>query len=221
MLTMVQTNLKTTNLDAVIDTLLLQLKRDYPQAGPTYWANRCWALIYWQPIYLAVCSVHKHNGWMSFKEFQLVLDHQSTSENYILASNEFNQAAHITEISFLIKRQAFELMPLLEFYLARLKKRIPINSINAWRLIADCILLLLLETPTISKQYKLDYSQLWLKASELFDRHGNPHSQLTDAANSGRTGLVLDRKSCCMHYLIEPKNPCNTCNKNSCKTRTR
>ena len=221
MLTLVETDSNTATLDVAIDTLLLQLKKDHPQAGPAYWANRCWALIYWQPVYLAVYSVHKHNGWMSFKKFQLALGNQSTSDDFILANSGFNKAADTTKIPFLLKRQALELMPLLEIYLDRLKKHIPINSINAWRLIADCILLVLLEISTINKQNTLDYSRRWLMAFGLFDRNGKPHSQLKEDFNPEHSGLALDRKSCCMHYLIEPNNPCNTCIKYSCTIRTR
>ena len=212
---------KNADIDTVIATLLSQLKQDHPQAGPVYWANRCWALIYWQPIYLAVYAVHKHNSWICFNKFQLELDNQAISDDYISGSDRLQKSADFIDISVLIQQQVIALKPLLEIYFSRLRKQIPLNSINAWRLIADCLLIAMLEIQTMSNQQKLQNSSFWLKTFGLYDRKGNPHSQFKDMSCQEGSNLTLDRKSCCMHYLIEPENPCDTCNKYTCKEQTR
>lgn len=208
-------------IDAVIVTVLSQLKQDHPQAGPVYWSNRCWALISWQPIYLAVYAVHKHNGWFCFNKFQLELGNQTISDDFIFGSDRLQKSADITDISALIQQQVLALKPLLELYHARLINQIPLNSINAWRLIADCLLIAMLEIQTISNQQKLQHSSFWLNTFGLYDRKGNPHSQLKEYSCPDGNYLILDRKSCCMHYLIEPESPCDTCNKYSCKEQPR
>lgn len=212
---------KDVNIDDVVTTLLSQLKQKHPQAGPVYWANRCWALMYWQPIYLAVYCVHKHHGWLSFKDFQIKLEDQQVSDAFIFESGWLKKTEAITDISNLVQQQALTLKPLLECYLVSLRKQIPINSTNAWRLIADCLLIALLEIQTLNNKQKLLYSSIWLQAFGLYDRKGNPHSQLKENLLHEDSYLVLDRKSCCMHYLIESGSPCDTCNKYSCKEQAR
>ena len=208
-------------INSVVNALLLQLKYDHPEAGPVYWSNRCWALIYWQPIYIAVYCVHAHHSWISFSDFQLGFDSSQVSGFYFSSTHWLSKDHSIQEDISLIKQQALELKVLLESFFQQLTASIKINTINAWRLVADCILMVLLEIEQLNDNQKIDMSYQWLKALGLGDRHGNPYSQLKTTYNTEITypkicnPLVLDRKSCCMHFLIDVDNPCDTCNKNT------
>lgn len=206
-------------IDSVVDALLSQLKSDHPEAGPAYWSNRCWALVYWQPIYLAVYSVHRYHHWVSFSDFQLGFDGKKVSGFYFSNTHWLNEDSAVQGNHSLIEQQALELKVLLESFFHQLTATIKINAINAWRLIADCILMVLLDIEQINDDQKVDISYQWLKAFGLYDRKGNPHSQLKPIYNPKSTypkeccSLGLDRKSCCMHYLIDSNNPCDSCNK--------
>jgi siderophore ferric iron reductase len=207
-------------IDTVVNALLSKLKHDHPEAGPVYWSNRCWALIYWQPIYIAVYSVHAHHSWISFSDFKLGFGSSQVSGFYFSSTHWLNKDHSIQEGNSLIKKQALELKVVLESFFQQLTASIKINTINAWRLVADCILMVLLEIEQLSDNQKIDMSYQWLKALGLFDRHGNPYSQLKTAYNKKKayqkrcSPLGLDRKSCCMHFLIDANNPCDSCNKN-------
>ncbi len=212
-------------IDSVITALLSQLRHDQPEAGPVYWSHRCWALVYWQPIYLAVYSVHRHNSWISFKDFQLGFNGKQTSGFYFSNSNWLKESNVIRIKSNIIQHQALELKTLLDTFFSQLSSVIKINTINAWRLVADCILLVILEFEEFSNEQKIDYSYQWLRALKLYDKRNTPHSQLKvihkqktcynkkNIDQDKTSQLVLDRKSCCMHFLIDAKNPCDTCNK--------
>jgi siderophore ferric iron reductase len=206
-------------IDTVVDALLSKLKHDHPEAGPVYWSNRCWALIYWQPIYIAVYSVHAHHSWISFSDFKLGFDSSQVSGFYFSSTHWLNKDHSIQEGNSLIKQQALELKVVLESFFQQLTASIKINTINAWRLVADCILMVLLKIEQLSDNQKIDMSYEWLKALGLCDRHGDPYSQLKTTYNTEIiypkrcSPLGLDRKSCCMHFLIDVDNPCDTCNK--------
>jgi hypothetical protein len=79
--------------------------------------------------------------------------------------------------------------------------------------------MVLLKIEQLSDNQKIDMSYEWLKALGLCDRHGDPYSQLKTTYNTEIiypkrcSPLGLDRKSCCMHFLIDVDNPCDTCNK--------
>ncbi len=207
------------DIDLVVGSLLAQLKREYPKAGPAYWSNRCWALIYWQPVYIAVYAVHKHHSWIAFDNFLLGFNHSKVSGFYFsesswLIKTDLIQPAHAQEVHALINQQAIVLKTLLQNYLQRLSSKIKINRVNAWRLISDCILMVMLELDDMSNSDKLTFSNYWLTSLGLYDKNNKPYSQLNQLANNQ---LILKRQSCCMHYLIDAENPCSTCNKFSRK----
>lgn len=210
-------------LELIINTLLLQLKSEYPNAGSVYWSNRCWALIYWQPVYLAVYAVHKHHNWIFFNDFKLGFDNSSVSGFFFSKPNWLAEKTDNQSIDDLIDHQAHELKILLEDYFKQLSRSIRIHPINAWRLIADCILMVLLEIDEVNQPDKVRFSTIWLKKLAFYDRNNKPYSQYkqTEIKTSDLTHcknrLVLKRKSCCMHFLIDPNNPCISCNKYSCK----
>jgi siderophore ferric iron reductase len=200
-------------IDCVINKLISQLKHDHQEAGAVYWANRCWALIYWQPVYLALYSVHRHQSWISFSDFHLGFDGTSVSGFYFSNSRWLNDNKTVTDVSSLIIQQAFALKSLLENFFNQLVSTIKINTINAWRLIADCILMVILEFEEIDDKQKSDISQQWLKAFDLYDKKDQPYSQLKTTHTQDGNKLVLARKSCCMHFLLDSSNPCDSCNK--------
>lgn len=207
------------DIDSVINILLSQLKFDHPKVGPVYWSCRCWALIYWQPVYLAVLAVHQHHSWISFKDFQLGFDGVNLSGFYFSSPSWLVEENCTKKISIVIKQQVLELKPLLERFFLQLTSVIKINTTNAWRLIADCILIIILEIQDINISKKIYFSDQWLKAFGLHDKKDRPYSQLKPVYNQITKDnqevkqLVLDRKSCCMYFLIDPSNPCDTCKK--------
>ena len=200
-------------IECVINKLISQLKHDHPEAGAVYWANRCWALIYWQPVYLALYSVHQHQSWISFKDFDLGFDGTSVSGFHFSNPHWLNDSKTLTDVSSLIIHQALDLKTLLESFFDQLVSTIKINTINAWRLIADCILMVILEFEEIDDTQKADISQQWLKAFDLYDKKDQPYSELKWNHAKDGSKLVLARKSCCMYFLLDSKNPCDTCNK--------
>lgn len=197
----------------VLDTeqlivLYQELATAYPQAGKVYWGNRLWALMYWQPVYLSICAVHGQQTVINFDRYQQFRQPLSI---YGFKPLEMLDTKDYLSIETAIDLQAEQLKSLLRDYLSVLSSICRISITNAWGLVADALLLVLKRQP-ISDSDKLNYAQLWLNRLQLTDKQGRVLSALSYAPGT-TTPLLLNRRSCCMHYLRDRADICSSCPK--------
>ena len=191
-----------------LENLYSELSRAFPTAGKVYWINRCWALLYWQPIYLSVLAVHECKSILESQQLQSLIRNQSIYGFLPLEDSAIQPAlSH----SSLITQQAKHLQTKLEQDFDLLSSIGRIAKGNAWGLIADCILMVLKKLPSLTQQQRLLYADQWLSALQLFDPQGKPLSELVIYPDA--ESLLLNRKSCCMHYLRDKNDLCISCPK--------
>ncbi|WP_419812126.1 (2Fe-2S)-binding protein [Bacterioplanoides sp.] len=199
---------------AAMQQLHSQLAQSYSSAGKVYWANRLWALLYWQPVYLAVSSLHYEHVVIDFLAFEQFIQGTSISgfRPLTVLSLSTQPSGH-TCISAdqRIIQQAESLNALLQEYLTCLQSITRISELNARGLVADA-LLTAINQQALSDQQKQQAAEQWLTAMQLYDREGIPLSALNYAPGTS-SPLLLQRRSCCMHYLRDRHDICRSCPK--------
>lgn len=200
--------------DKAIEQLHSQLAQSYSSAGKVYWANRLWALLYWQPVYLAVSSLHYENKVIDFLVFEQFIQGIAVSGyRPLTVLSPSSQPSDHTFISTdqQIIDQAESLNALLQQYLNYLQRITRISELNARGLVADALLTTINQQP-LSDHQKQQKADQWLAAMQLYDRAGIPLSALNHAPGTS-SPLLLQRRSCCMHYLRDRHDICRSCPK--------
>jgi siderophore ferric iron reductase len=186
--------------------LARELARLFPEAGPHYWALRCWGLHIWQPIYLGVIAAHVCGCGPKLDALsQTVRGGQISgftigahavcreSEDACLASGAAQLAAGCARL-FQVWREVG-----------------PLHPKAAGRLQADCVLGAVLAVrrhrPDWDNEHAIAVGQQWLAAMGLAGESG--FLRYPDADGIAR--LALARKVCCLHYRRSEGEMCDTC----------
>ena len=189
-----------------LENLYSELSRAFPAAGKVYWINRCWALLYWQPVYLSLLAVHQCNCLLDTKQLHRLIRDQSIYGFLPLSDSALRAATPDKE---LIEQQAIFLKSQLQQDYQQLLSLGRIAKGNAWGLVADCILRVLQQFTFLNLQQKISYGQQWLSAMNLFDHQGRPRSELVMCNQTNQ--LLINSKSCCMHHLRDKNDLCASC----------
>ncbi|WP_298773153.1 siderophore ferric iron reductase [uncultured Shewanella sp.] len=204
-------------LCAKADVLLLrQLYQShleqYPKAGKAYAATRTWSLMCWQPVMLSVLSVHGLKMVLKLDALKQHTQHGSIY-GYFISKNDVDFA----DEDDLITVAAARLKTLCDGFYDALSSIAKVPRRNAYRLVADSVLTALSRLSTflsVSNQQVLVWSDAWLEALNLVAQS----RLMSIEINQEKKILGLDRIACCMHYLRDPEDLCQTCPK-QCKTR--
>ena len=188
----------------VINQLHQYWQHQYPNAGRSYWAIKSWGMLYWQPLYLAVISVH---------ELAMSFSLQPMQQHYqqgiiaglklpaIKAQHHQNQQQAITIMAAHLKRYVVKL-------LAELNCVTRLNERLAMSLLADTLLAILLIHAKRKPLFNIqEMAAHWLQALEISE--AGEFIRLSACADS----LVLTRKTCCLHYQIGNVAKCANCPK--------
>lgn len=179
-------------------------QQQYPAAGRSYWAIKSWGMLYWQPLYLAVISVHELTMSFSLQPMQqhyqqgVIAGLQLPT---IKAQHHHSQQQAITNMAAHLKCYVVKLLTDLNL-VARLNERL------AMFLLADTLLAILLIHAQRKPQFNIqEMAAHWLQALEISE--AGEFIRLSTCSDS----LALARKTCCLHYQIGNVAKCANCPK--------
>jgi len=196
--------------------LLHNLQQRYASAGKPFWAVRIWTNLVWQPAYLAIVGVH---------HARILPDVCAISQKVVGADiNGFvttPTVMHTGPVEDLIDQAGADLRRFAEAMLAEASAYAKIKPTLARRLLADRILGLVLQLFQEDADYPVSKAQAiadrWLAAMGLT---GASALEPIDGAD-GHPFLILDRRTCCLDYLLNPDALCVTCPKQGDELRHR
>ncbi|MFU2510631.1 siderophore ferric iron reductase [Pseudoalteromonas sp. ASV78] len=191
---------------ALIKQLHQHWQQQYPEAGRSYWAIKSWGMLYWQPLYLAVISVHELTMSFSLQPMQqhyqqgVIAGLQLPT---IKAQHHHSQQQAITNMAAHLKRYVVKLLTDLNL-VARLNERL------AMSLLADTLLAILLLHAKRRSNFDIQaMAAYWLNALEITEA-----GEFTVFACCSKAPcLALTRKTCCLHYQIGDVAKCANCPK--------
>lgn len=189
---------------ALIKQLHQYWQQQYPAAGRSYWAIKSWGMLYWQPLYLAVISVHELTMSFSLQPMQqhyqqgVIAGLQLPT---IKAQHHHSQQQAITNMAAHLKCYVVKLLTDLNL-VARLNERL------AMSLLADTLLAILLIHAQRKPPFNIQVMAAhWLRALDIPE--AGEFIMLTACSDS----LALMRKTCCLHYQIGDAAKCANCPK--------
>jgi siderophore ferric iron reductase len=191
---------------APLSALIGWWRTRYPEAGPLYWASRCWTLIVWQPLYLAVWAVHAAGAVPRLASLAQHVDGGMVA-GYALDP-------HLPEAlqeSVAIRRAGAEARALTDRLYADLAAQLRLHPKMARRLLADCLLAGVLAVartrPAWSAGLTRALGEAWLEACDLSGQSG----YLSFSLPGGGSGLGLARQVCCQHFRRADGELCASC----------
>jgi len=200
----------------VLTALHEQCLSSYPHAGKAYAAIRTWRQLFWQPVYLAIVSVHALNHTIDTAKLRQSVK-QGSIYGYQLAPSCPAQSQNTLDSN--IVYTATQLRKLIDSLFVELSYIAKVPRRTAYGLVADCTLngLILLPKILISCSHTQirTWGIAWLEALGL----SGASALMKIITKHNESRLILDRKTCCMHYLNDPKNLCITCPKQKRQTR--
>lgn len=199
---------------ATLRELYGQIRAAHPEAGAAYWSASTWNHLNWQPVAVALLSVHG---------FGLVPDIGSMAQRhgpdgiagFRLSAREPQQGGR----QHLIATAGAMLRGLAEAIieeLVRLQRQagrdfLAVKPVMARRLLADRLLGLMIRLdrmkPGLFTGCLKANADLWLRATDLDGASGLQAIRL----QNGREQFVLDRRACCMNYLRADGEVCESC----------
>ncbi len=204
-------SLTKSNHQSVIKALLSHYSRVQPIAGKDYWATRVWTLITWQPIYLSNLSCLQQRV------------EQAVIYGYGFQGPAFEDGDSQSPQQTL-QTMARRLKEMIDELFDSLNALMPLNKANSYGLIADSIMHALLALQELDPNFDdlavMEIAKQWCQALGLINRKGQLLSELqTIKLDNQQTRLVLKRKSCCKHYLVDQDDLCNSCSRQSWQMR--
>lgn len=189
-----------------VQPLSQRLARLFPEAGPHYWALRCWGLHIWQPIYLGVIAVHVCGCSPRLDALsQTVRD--GRIHGFTIAPHAVRREDEDASLASGAAQLAAGCARLLTVW----RDVGPLPQKAAGRLQADCVLGALLAVrrhrPDWDNDHAAAIGQQWLAAMGLAGESG--FLRYPDA--DGVAQLALARKVCCLHYRRIEGEMCDTC----------
>jgi len=215
-------SLSKANHQSVIEALLSHYSRVQPIAGKDYWSTRVWTLITWQPIYLSVYAVHVMKKPLNLSCLQQRVE-QAVIYGYGFQGPAFEDGDSQSPQQTL-QTMARRLKEMIDELFDSLNAFMPLNKANSYGLIADSIMHALLALQELDPNFDdlsvMELAKQWCQALGLINRKGQLLSELqTIKLDNQQTRLVLKRKSCCKHYLVDQDDLCNSCSRQSWQTR--
>lgn len=202
------------NNQAELKRLVAHLQQYFPEAGAPYWSVRSWSLLMWQPIALAVISVHCFNI-----RLPLTAINQDEKQGVISGYSLTDTVYHSGEVPALIEQTAQELRLLCQLFFTDLNHVIALRQTLARRLVADILLHTLNfvsnQYLNLSNQQIEQIGKLWLSHMGLV---GESHFISIALSNSSER-LFLNRKSCCFDYRRVGGLVCASCPKHKLNIR--
>ena len=180
----------------------------YPEAGQAFWAVRVWTNITWQPVYLAVISIHTLGvlpdlSGLTQKAEGIHVD------GYRLLPGTQRQGP----VMELIDIAGAELRGMADAMLAEINALTRLKPVPARRLLADRLLGLMVRLgrmrPDLPAATIRAYADRWLAAMGLTGQ-GDLE---TLTLQTGRETVIIARKGCCLDYLIAAGDYCTSCPK--------
>lgn len=186
------------------------LRQANPNVHKAYSQYRLWALVYWQPVYIAISAVHLNHGVVDLCRLRQIR-HQYSISGYVEGSLAFKPSRR--DLNHLIIEQSHSLKKCLSGYLHELESLAHYKAKQAWGLIADCIALALMKLrqyKDLSPEHLNHVLQQWLLNMGLQDISRKPVQPLIASSDSN---IELKRSHCCFHYLLDPNDICSGCPK--------
>lgn len=194
--------------EAAVGELVAHWRLAHPEAGPPYWGSRSWTMLVWQPVYLAVLSLHLSGclprlaGMAQARRDGLVSGFSLPPAGLV----RVDEAEGLACAGVALRTLCWSLFD-------TLAAATPLHPKMAGRLLADCTLSALLQAQRCDA--RLDNARLqaltprWLQALDLPAASGLVAVRLDD----GRERLALQRKVCCQHFRRHDGELCSTCPK--------
>jgi len=208
----------------LLQQLLSHWSQAQPIAGPDYWATRVWTLIVWQPIYLSICAAHIGGHFVNVKSVSQCVQ-GSVVMGYGLNTQAFAAVGKNSQSPLqLLASIAAPLRELVDHLYGELNGLIKLNKANAYGLVADCVMHALLALMDANPKWQqpqiISLAENWCEQLGLINRKGLPMSQLVAVKlDNQQSVLTLERKACCKHYLVDPRDPCSNCSRLSWQQR--
>ncbi|MAM00360.1 siderophore ferric iron reductase [Hydrocarboniclastica marina] len=195
----------------LIDRLYTYWEMAHPEAGQPYWSVRSWIMLVWQPLYLTVIGAHLAGALPDLDDLQQRLRGGLVAgfnlSKVILTQPDNPQVR--------IETGGDQLRHFVDRMYVQLAARTPLKRLSALRLVADMLLNALAQiagTEHWENARTMAYADQWLRAAGL-----KGESTLTirssgkESAGGADEQLVLERKSCCMHYRRHDGDLCEGC----------
>jgi siderophore ferric iron reductase len=183
-------------------------RQRHPEAGPLYWASRCWTLIIWQPLYLAVWAVHGSGAVPRLGTLAQRVRGGMVA-GYALEAHE----PETLPVAAAIRCAADEAGTVAARLYDDLTKQVRLHPKMASRLQADSLLSALLAVARARPDWDADHTvalgEAWLDAMRLAGHSG----VMTFDLPGGGRGLGLARKVCCQHFRRADGELCASCPK--------
>lgn len=181
-------------------------QQQYPAAGRSYWAIKSWGMLYWQPVYLALISVHELNMSFSLQNFK------QHYQQGVIAGLQLHtiKLHHHSNHQHAINNMAAQL----KLYLAKLHTDLNqvtrLNERMAMSLMADTLLAILVIHGKRRSNFDIQaIAAYWLNALEITEA-----GKFTVFTCCSKAPLIgLERKTCCLHYKIGDVAKCVNCPK--------
>ncbi|MFP8967671.1 siderophore ferric iron reductase [Pokkaliibacter sp. CJK22405] len=179
----------------------------HPEAGHGYWALRCWALLIWQPVTLAVLAATQLDSPLDCRELGLHL-----GENQLPCGYRLTPGAVCSQDCRSLQASANKLREQAGQLAERLGQLIRLSPTAAERLMADYALSALISCqqrmPGLSCEATLQLAEDWLSALHLT---GTSRLQQIEDATSGESRLLLERRGCCLQFRCKDGLYCESC----------
>jgi len=182
------------------------LAATYRDAGPPLWAVRLWTNLIWQPAYLAVIATHIHGALpdltrLSQQRRGVFVDGYRLVPGVQSGGSEPARIAQASAQLNLLSGQLLE----------EVNGLVKLRPLNARRLLADRMLSLMVWLSQKRRDLPLalieDYCSQWLAGMGLTGQG----RLVTITAPDGRQALIVQRKGCCLDYLLDPDRLCASC----------
>lgn len=176
-----------------------------------YWSLRAWTALTWQPVVLAMVGVHRL-GIVPPVDRLSQIRRGAMMMGYRLPRGRVFRA----EDREMMSQAGTQLRHLAGHLLADLAAVTAIKPRLAERLLADRVLAVLLRLSVGRPPAEITLrAAAWLCATGLQGRSGLVPVTLAD----GRPWLALDRKACCLEYLVDGGGLCASCPRQDNETR--
>ena len=178
----------------------------HPEAGNSYWRNRLWALLCWQPLYLAFISIY---GFKTLPNLEKI---GQKSSKAMVSGFRFSDEQHVHgEVDELVIIAAKQLHKLFDKYWFDVNQFIKLPKGLSNQLYADgileCLFLLKKNYPKLGNHYIQQQTLLWLESCGLPEKY----SQYLYEKNKKKLKFI--RVGCCLVYKCKRKKQCKNCPK--------
>lgn len=201
----IKTHLSAKDPGQALNVLHETLKQAHPETGAPYWRVRCWGLVCWQPIYLAMICVYQ------LKAVPLRLQEMEQKQSgemvagYFLPDGIWQEGNHET----LIKSACEQLNTIFQSYEKAHIEAFGGRSALYQGLLADQLMSALIAIGNLlpdEQKYNLETDfRLWAQAMSL------PLKPLAGLNQQEAETPIFVRHTCCLHFRRDGGELCANC----------